>query len=187
MRYEVGDIIRLETEKNVYVTCVITGIKYNLPGSNGHITCRKVFSYEDSDNVILDPVGLSVTFGVTEIEVTKASDRASFVGVMHTENDTYIYVANVEEYDKDVSGTVTSETYNATLTDLNGHIWQFAFYSVPSGTSVSTGAPIVNIPEYDVSTGATAAAYGAIALLKTIYGKQGMTAPVDWACEWEEL
>ena len=187
LRYEVGDIIRLETEKNVYVTCVITGIKYNLPGSNGHITCRKVFSYEDSDNVILDPVGLSVTFGVTEIEVTKASDRASFVGVMHTENDTYIYVANVEEYDKDVSGTVTSETYNATLTDLNGHIWQFAFYSVPSGTSVSTGAPIVNIPEYDVSTGATAAAYGAIALLKTIYSKQGMTAPVDWECEWEEL
>lgn len=187
LRYEVGDIIRLETEKNVYVTCVITGIKYNLPGSNGHITCRKVFSYEDSDNVILDPVGLSVTFGVTEIEVTKASDRASFVGIMNTENDTYIYVANVEEYDKDVSGTVTSETYNATLTDLNGHIWQFAFYSVPSGTSVSTGAPIVNIPEYDVSTGATAAAYGAIALLKTIYEKQGMTAPVDWNCAWEEL
>lgn len=187
LRYEVGDIIRLETEKNVYVTCVITDIKLNLPGSSGHITCRKIFSFEDSENAILDPVGLSVSFALTSIEVTKASERAAFVGFMHTTIDTHIYVMGVEEFDKTVSGVTTQENYNATLTDLNGHVWKFAYYAVPSGTIVTTGADVVDIPDYDSSTGVSADAYGAIALLKKIYAEQGMTAPVDFACEWEEL
>lgn len=187
LRYEVGDVIRLETEKNTYVSCVITDVKFNLPGSNGHITCRKVFSFEDSENAILDPVGLSVSFALTSIEVTKASERAAFVGIMNEGVNTHIYVMGVEEYDEDISGTVTSETYNGLLTDLNGHAWKFAFYTVPSGTIVSTDAPVVDIPTYDVSSGITANAFGAIALLKTIYGEQGMTAPVDYNCVWEEL
>lgn len=187
LRYEVGDIIRLETEKNVYVTCAITDVKFNLPGSTGHITCRKVFSFEDSENAILDPVGLSVSFALTSIEVTKASERAAFVGIMNEGVNTHIYVMGVEEYDEDIGGTVTSETYNGLLTDLNGHEWKFAYYTVPSGTIVSTDAPVVDIPTYDVSSGITANAFGAIALLKTIYGEQGMTAPVDYNCVWEEL
>ena len=187
LRYEVGDVIRLETEKNTYVTCVITDVKFNLPGSTGHITCRKVFSFDDSENAILDPVGLSVSFALTSIEVTKASERAAFVGIMNEGVNTHIYVMGVEEYDEDISGTVTSETYNGLLTDLNGHAWKFAFYTVPSGTIVSTDAPVVDIPTYDVSSGITANAFGAIALLKTIYGEQGMTAPVDYNCVWEEL
>ena len=186
LRYEVGDIIRLETEKNTYVTCVITNVRFNLPGSNGHITCRKVFAFEDSDKAILDPVGLSVSFGLTEITVTKQSERACFVGLMHTAADTYIYVMGVEEYDKDLSGTVTSETYNGKLTDFNGHEWKFDCYSVPSGTPVTTGAIAIDLPEYDVSTGVTPNAFGAISLLKAVYSEQGMTAPVDWSCTWEE-
>lgn len=187
LRYEVGDIIRLETEKNTYVTCVITDVKFNLPGSTGHITCRKVFSFEDSENAILDPVGLSVSFALTSIEVTKASERAAFVGIMNEGVNTHIYVMGVEEYDEDISGTVTSETYNGLLTDLNGHEWKFAYYTVPSGTIVSTDAPVVDIPTYDVSSGITANAFGAVALLKAVYSEQGMTAPVDYNCVWEEL
>ena len=186
LRYEVGDIIRLETEKNTYVTCVITSVRFNLPGSSGHITCRKVFAFEDSDKAILDPVGLSVSFGLTEITVTKQSERACFVGIMHTATDTYIYVMGVEEYDEDISGTVTSETYNGKLTDFNGHEWKFACYSVPSGTPITTGATAIDLPEYDISTGVTPNAFGAISLLKAVYSEQGMTAPVDWSCTWEE-
>lgn len=186
LRYEAGDIIRLETEKNTYITCVITSVKFNLPGSSGRITCRKVFAFEDSEKAVLDPVGLSVSFGLTEITVTKQSERACFVGIMHTAADTYIYVMGVDEYDKDISGTVTSETYNGMLTDLNGHAWKFACYSVPSGTPVVTGAPTVDLPEYDIATGVTPDAFGAISLLKAVYSEQGMTAPVDWSCTWEE-
>ena len=185
LRYEVGDIIRLETEKGVYITCVITGLKFNLPGSTGHITCRKMFSFYDSEEAIFEPVGLAVDFGTTDIEVTEASEKACFVGVMNTAFDTYIYVMGVEEYDKTTSGTTTQESYNGLLTDLNGHQWKFAYYSVPSGTQISTSAPVVDLPEYDVSTGVSEDAFGAIALLKSIYAEQGMNAPVDYSCEWE--
>ena len=187
LRYEVGDIIRLETEKNVYKTCVVTSVKFNLPGSNGHITCRKVFSFYDSDEAIFEPVGLSVDFGLTDIEVTEASEKACFVGIMHTPIDNYIYVMGVEEFDKTTSGTTTQETYNATLTDLNNHVWKFAYYTSPSGTPINTSAPVVDIPSFDVSSGVSAGAFGAINLLKEIYKEQGMSAPVDYGCEWEEL
>ncbi|MBR6984160.1 MAG: hypothetical protein IKH75_11675 [Ruminococcus sp.] len=187
LRYEGGDIIRLETEKGVYKTCVITDVKFRLPGSSGHITCRKIFSFEDSDKAVFDPVGLSVSFGVTNIEVTKASERAGFVGIMHTPITTHIFVMGVEEYDEDISGTVTQETYNGMLTDLNEHEWKFAYYSVPSGTIISTDAPVVDLPEYDISSGVSEGAYGAISLLKKIYSEQGMSAPVDYNCDWEEF
>lgn len=185
LRYEVGDIIRLETEKNVYKTCVITGIKHTLPGSTGHITCRRVFSFDDSDYAVLEPVGLSASFGVTTITVTEASERACFVGSMHVGATTYLYVMGVEEYDEDISGVVTNETYNATLTDLNNHVWKFAYYTVSSGTQIATNAPMIVLPEYDVSSGIGESAYGAISLLKSIYAEQGMSAPVDYTCEWE--
>lgn len=187
LRYEPGDIIRLETEKGVYKTCVITDVKFRLPGSSGHITCRKIFSFEDSNKAVFDPVGLSVSFGVTNIEVTKASERAGFVGIMHTPTTTHIFVMGVEEYDEDISGTVTQETYNGMLTDLNEHEWKFAYYSVPSGTIISTDAPVVDLPEYDISSGVSEGAYGAISLLKKIYSEQGMSAPVDYNCDWEEF
>ena len=183
-RYEVGDIIRLETEKNVYKTCVITGIRFELPGSTGHITCRKIFSFEDSDEAILEPVGLIVAFGTTDIEVTKASERACFVGVLHTPATSYIYVMGVEEFDMTVGGTTTQETYNGELTDLNNHSWKFAYYSVPSGTQIITGARIVDLPQYEVSSGISEGAFGAISLLKEIYKEQGMNAPVDYTCNW---
>ena len=185
LRYEVGDIIRLETRKNVYKTCAITGLKFNLPGCNGHITCRKIFSLLDGDFVVDEPKGLSLSFGVTSIEVESASEVGCIVGIMNTQTTRYIYVLGVENYKEDISGTITNKTYNATLTDNNGHIWKFAHYSVPSGVVINTGAPIVYIPEYDPSSGATQACYGAVALLKTLYAEQGMNAPADYSNEWE--
>ena len=187
LRYEVGDIIRLETEKNIYKTCVVTSVKFKLPGSAGHITCRRVFSFYDCEKAVFDPVGLSVSFGVTDIEITEASETAGFVGVMNTPSTAYIYVMGVEKYDKDVSGTVTQEDYNASLTDLNGHIWKFAYYTVPSGTAITTDAPVIDLPEYEVSSGVGEGAFGAISLLKSIYAEQGMSAPVDYSCEWEVI
>lgn len=185
LRYEVGDIIRLETRKNVYKTCVITGLKFNLPGCNGHITCRKIFSLLDGDFVVDEPKGLSLSFGVTSIEVESANEAGCIVGIMNTQTTRYIYVLGVENYKEDISGTITNKTYNATLTDNNGHIWKFAHYSVPSGVAINTGAPIVYIPEYDPSSGATQACYGAVALLKALYNEQGMNAPADYSNEWE--
>ena len=117
-------------------------------------------------------------------QVTKASERACFVGVLHTPTTSYIYVMGVEEFDMTVSGTTTQETYNGELTDLNNHSWKFAFFSVPSGTQIITGARIVDLPQYEVSSGISEGAFGAISLLKEIYKEQGMNAPVDYTCDW---
>ena len=104
---------------------------------------------------------------------------------MHVGATTHLYVMGVEEYDEDISGVVTNEMYNATLTDLNNHVWKFAYYTVSSGTQITTNAPMIVLPEYDVSSGIGESAYGAISLLKSIYAEQGMSAPVDYTCEWE--
>ena len=187
LRYEVGDLIMLETEKNVFKPCVITGIKFELPGSKGHITCRRLFSITESGNAVDDPVGLSLSFALTSIEVTEASERAAYIGIMNTPTTRYIYVLGVETFEQDISGTVTQESYNATLTDLNNHVWKFAYFTIPSGVAINTGAPIVDLPDYDYTKGTSEGAFGAISLLKAIYQDQGMTAPVDYACVWNEL
>lgn len=182
MRYEIGDIIRLETQKNVFKDCVITSIRYSFPGTKGHITCRRVFSLSASEYAVNDAIGLSVKFGLITIRITEASEKSAFVGVMNATNDTYIFVMGVETYTENGE----EMDYNGTLTDLNYHDWKFAVYVVPSGTEITTDAPIVSLPDYDISTGATQKAFGAISLLKAIYDKQGMTAPADWGCEWQE-
>ena len=186
LRYEVGDVIRLETEKNVYKTCVITGLKFNLPGCNGHLTCRKIFSLLDSENVVDEPVGLSVSFGITTITVTEASEVGSVVGIMNKGATTYIFVLGVNKFDKTISGVTTQEDYNGSLIDLNGHEWKFAYYSVPSSTEIITAARKVLLPDYDYTRGATEGAFGAISLLKALYNEQEMSAPVDYNCEWNE-
>lgn len=186
LRYEIGDIIRIETQKNVFKDCVITSIRNTFPGTKGHITCRRVFSLSASEYAVLDPVGLSVRFGLTSIEIIKASEKAGFVGVMNASADTYIFVLGAETFEENQGGVITEKDYNGALIDLNYHVWKFAVYVVPSGTEIITDAPIVELPDYDLSTGATQKAYGAIALLKKIYDKQGMSAPADWGCEWQE-
>ena len=186
LRYEIGDVIRLETEKNVYKTCVIIGIKFELPGCHGHLTCRKIFSLLDSNSVVDEPVGLSVSFGTTTITVIKASEICCAVGIMNKGATSYIFVLGVEKFDKTISGTTTHEDYNGSLADLNGHEWKFAYYSVPSSTVITTTAKKIILPDYDYSKGATEGAFGAISLLKALYDEQGMSAPVDYTCEWTE-
>jgi hypothetical protein len=138
-----------------------------------------LFSITESDNAIDDPVGLSLSFALTSIEVTEASERAAYIGVMNTPTTRYIYVLGVEAFEQDISGTVTQESYNATLTDLNNHVWKFAYFTIPSGVAINTGAPIIDLPGYDYTKGTSEGAFGAISLLKAIYQDQGMTAPVD--------
>ena len=184
-RYEVGDIIRLETQEGVYKTCVITSLNFKLPGSSGHLTCRRIFSFYDSPYSVFEAIGMNVVLGTTTITVLEMNEKACVVGRMNTPNDTYIYVLGVERLNEEVGGVDTEKAYNGTLTDLNDHAWHFAYYVVPSGTEVTTGAPILELPSYSVSTGATIGAYGAISLLKALYSEQGMTAPVDWDCDWQ--
>ena len=186
LRLEVGDVIRLETKPSVYKTCVITGLKFNLPGCHGHITCRKIFSLLDSENTVDEPVGLPVSFGLTSILVTEASEVSCAVGIMNKGATSYIFVLGVEKFDKTISGTTTHEDYNGSLTDLNGHEWKFACFSVPSSTEITTTARKITLPDYDFSTGASENAFGAISLLKALYDEQGMSAPVDYTCEWSE-
>ena len=186
LRLEVGDVIRLETKPSVYKTCVITGLKFNLPGCHGHLTCRKIFSLLDSENTVDEPVGLPVSFGLTSILITEASEVSAAVGIMNKGATSYIFVLGVEKFDKTISGTTTHEDYNGSLTDLNGHEWKFACFSVPSSTEITTTARKITLPDYDFSTGASENAFGAISLLKALYDEQGMSAPVDYTCDWSE-
>lgn len=185
LRYEIGDIIRLETQKNVFKDCVITGIKYQFPGSKGHLTLRRVFSLSSSEYAVLNAEGLTVDFGLVELEVTKMGEIGCFVATMNNGADTYIYVLGVDEYKETIGGVEEDKNYNAWLTDLNNHVWHFASYVVSSGTTITTDARIIELPDYDMSTGATPGAYGAIALLKELYRQQKMNAPVDWECSYE--
>ena len=186
IRYDIGDVIRLETEKNVYKTCVITGLKFNLPGCHGHITCRKIFSLLDSNNVVDEPVGLPVSFGLTSILVTEASEQGCAVGIMNKGATSYIFILGVSKFDKTISGVTTHEDFNGSLVDLNAHEWKFACFSVPSSTEIITTARKIILPDYDYTSGMTEGGFGAISLLKALYSEQEMSAPVDYTCDWSE-
>lgn len=183
-RYEVGDIIRLETEKNVFKTCVITALRFRLPGSSGSLTCRKIFSLLDSSVAEVDAIGVSVTFGSKKITIIKTDEAGCVVGRLTTSSTVYLYILGALRVRIEQGGVTSEQDYNGTLTDLNDHNWHFAYFTAANGTSVVTDATIVDVPDYDPFTGATESAYGAISTLKETYKDQGMNAPVDWNSAW---
>lgn len=191
-RYELGDIIRLETLKNVYKTCVITGMSYKFPGSAGHLTCRKIFSLYDSSYSVIDAEGLNVkcksnNTEVFSLNVLKTSENACAIGYWSTSGHLYLLVLGTDKVSVTAGGSTTEYEPNATLTDLNNHDWKFSYFDIAiSGSgSVVTNAPTIELPDYDSDSGVSEGAFLAIEMLKKIYREQNMTAPVDYTCEWQ--
>ena len=188
-RYELGDVIRLETQRNIFKTCVVTGLSFTLPGSNGHITCRKIFSMLDCPDVVQDADGLTISTTALddsdlELTIAEASASGVVVGCYLNESSAAdrIFILGATRIDVEQGGTPTQIEYNAYLTDLNGHDWYFCSQRCKQGATIDTTAPIFTIPEYDNTSGATLAVWEIVNLIKHLYESQGMTAPVDYTC-----
>ena len=190
-RYELGDVIRLETQKNIFKTCVVTGLNFTLPGSNGHITCRKIFSMLDSADVVQDAEGLTISTTDTDdseinFTIAEANESGVIVGYTPAEAGFWadrLYILGSKRIEGDIGGVPVEEEFSGYLTDLNGHEWYFYTHNIKQGADIDTTAPVVELPSYDYTTGATVEAWGVICLLKHLYESQGMTAPVDYDCE----
>lgn len=180
IRYELGDVIRLETEKNVFKTCVITGLNFNFPGSKGHVTCRKIFSLMDSAYAVPDPQGsLYVNFPTGGYYYVGKNDGMAIFGTFNYSNRCFFYGLGFSTFTKTPYGAELS--INKKLVDLNGHEWGVFFYNVDS--SYTTNNPcVIDLPDYDSSSGANANSWGAIELIKALYNEQNMTPPVDYTC-----
>jgi len=180
LRYELGDVIRLETEKNVFKTCVVTALQFNLPGSKGHVTCRKIFSLMDSAYAVPDPQGsLYVNFPTGGYYYVGKNDGMAIFGTFTYSNRCFFYGLGFSTFTKTPYGAELS--INKKLVDLNGHEWGIFFYNVDN--SYTTNNPcVIELPDYDPSSGANANSWGAIELIKALYNEQKMTPPVDYTC-----
>ena len=180
LRYELGDVIRLETEKNVFKTCVVTALQFNLPGSKGHVTCRKIFSLMDSAYAVPDPQGsLYVNFPTGGYYYVGKNDGMAIFGTFTYSNRCFFYGLGFSTFTKTPYGAELS--INKKLVDLNGHEWGVFFYNVDN--SYTTNNPcVIELPDYDPSSGANANSWGAIELIKALYNEQKMTPPVDYTC-----
>lgn len=190
LRYEPGDVIRLETQKDIFKTCVITGVRFTFPGSNGHITCRKIFALEDTPEAVQGARGLVITSG-DEIKVTvlEADNDICVVGDVYMPDDPYlrhaIVLGGVTKYEYEEAGTTpTIFTPKVIITDRNGHRWHasvFIGYYTPI-----TNAEVIELPPYlNSSTPNNVSAYAAMSLIMKMYENQGMTSPVDYGCDYE--
>lgn len=175
---ELGDVIRLETQKNVVKTCVITGLQFTLPGSKGHLTCKKIFALADSKYAVVQPEGLEFTIYGTLRTVVSSEGDAVVIGRLKTNNYIHCYVLGVKRYES--NGTVYAP--NATMKDLNGHVWHIVHQLDTVNGALVTNAPVLEIPPYDSTKGATENSWGAIEMIKALYEEQGMIAPVDYTC-----
>lgn len=189
-RYELGDVIRLETQRNVFKTCVVTGLNFTLPGSNGHITCRKIFSMFDCPDVVQDADGLTISTTDTDdseinFTIAEASESGVVIGYTPAEEGytaDRLYILGSKRIEGDIGGVPVEAEFSGYLTDLNGHDWYFYTHNIKRGADIDTTAPVVELPAYDYTMGATVEAWGVICLLKHLYESQGMTAPVDYTC-----
>ena len=184
--YELGDVIRLETEKGVYKTCIVTALQFKLPGSNGHLTCRKIFSLMDSAYAVPDPQGsLYVHFPTGGDYYVGKNDGVAIFGKFNYNNRTYFYGLGFSTYTKTPGGT--EYAVNKKLVDLNGHEWKIFFYNVDN-TYTTNNPCVIELPDYDSTSGANANSWGAIELIKALYSEQNMRfAPVDYTCTLENL
>lgn len=196
-RYEIGDVIRVETERNVFRTCVITGLKFTLPGSKGRVSCRKTFALENLKQAITDAVGAIyflnssyVRVGTLTVLVTENGTTIGGAFVDNVNSKTILIVIGGTRYKyTDRIGTETEQSPNIAITDKNKHVW-YARSMEYSSTSSTAGyeQKILTLPNYENTTGIdNALAYGAINLIKAAYEAQGMIAPVDYNCEYEIL
>ena len=176
IRYELGDVIRLETQKNVFKTCVITGLKFNFPGSKGHVTCRKIFNIADSSYALSDVINAKIVTDGAGITVLEAENGTCVVGKMKWGANYYFIIVGATKFQ--TSSVVTD---NITVTDNNSHVWQFRNFLADGRTYTFTP---VDLGEYDSTKCDNAYAYGAMTLVMKLYEEQGMTSPVDYDCAY---
>ena len=194
LRYELGDVIRLETQENDFKSCIITELQYNFPGSTGRLTCRKIFSLLDCPQAVFEPGGLTIKYkNIFEPDwftstILETSENGVVVGLMkYNETESVFFVLGATKMTREYNGTEAPEYITNFLTDLNGHKWGFLYYFINSDY-FDTNAPILELPDYDAGAGAeSAAAFGIINFLSEIYSAQGMTAPVDYTCTVEQI
>lgn len=182
--YEAGDVIRIETEKGVFKTCVITGLKFNLPGSKGHITCRKIFAIEDAKKALYDMEGVTLIektgVGGQSFRVTETANKYMAMGKFHDTDlnlDFYVVVGATKAQVKGGGdwGNLTPHE----LEDYNKHVWYFF------GDVIDNSQLAVNIPIYDLGTRPAGEeidiyTWGGIKLAMMLYEEQGMSSPLDW-------
>ena len=185
-RYELGDIIRLETQKDTFKTCVITGLNFRLPGSSGHLTCRKIFSLLDCPYAVVDAVGLTIANASTHTTYAVSETSESAVVLSQGEDSSYYYVMVFGMTKYTTNGG--SETHaHGLLTDLNGHDWHLQLFSFLKSEGYETNANVFFLPEYDAGSGTDIFSFFAVETIKAIYEEQGMTAPVDYTCLYETI
>lgn len=190
-RYELGDVIRLETQKNIFKTCVITGKQHTLPGSNGHLTCRKIFSLLDS-NISFYWTGATIQIGTdTTLTILELSGDVAVAGWQSNmyDNDNRkreIILFNVKKFQVQTTGGSPVVYENSiTVTDKNGHDWGFSYYVAENVTIQSDDIPLKHTKSYQRSSpNIDSLAFGAINLIEAIYSDQSMTAPVDYDCSY---
>lgn len=172
IRYELGDVIRLETQKNVFKTCVITGLKFNFPGSNGHITCRKIFNLADSNYALYDVENcyLAEQSGTPKLKINGTDNGYVAVGKLIYNNKPYLFILGA-------TGITFGLYYTTTITDDNSHSW--AVYNLDASGLTYT-MPVIDLGTYNSARESDYKVYGAKTLLMKLYSEQDMTAPVSY-------
>lgn len=173
IRYELGDVIRLETQKNVFKTCVITGLKFNFPGSKGHITCRKIFNLADSVSAIygVDNCVIANKSGTPGVKVNGTENGSIVVGKLTYNSQPYLFVLGA-------TGMTYSGGFSVTtITDDNSHAWTVRNLNAQGMTY---SMPVIDLGAYDSAKESDYKVYGIKTLLMKLYAEQNMTAPIKY-------
>ena len=188
LRYELGDVIRLETQENVFKSCIITGLQYNFPGSTGHLTCRKIFSLLDCPYAVFEPDGLIIEVlspgDIDEyiVKIAETSENGVVIGTMKIDATTSMFFTlGATKWFWTQGGESGISQVSNYLTDLNGHDWGFNFAWFENG-HFDTLASVIELPDYDSGVTNDQVLFGMVNFIREIYALQGMTAPVDYTC-----
>ena len=186
-RYELGDIIRLETKQGTYKTCIITGLNFVMPGSSGHLTCKKIFSVADVSVAREEAVGATITFPDDDITLTilETNGKPVVIGKCYNPDsgETTYLMLNVKRYKTEREGEepVISSTILLVI-DNNDEGWEMCFFTDEVGDAeIPTGC--LALPDYSSGYGVLPIAFSGISMVEKVYADQDMTAPVDFTCE----
>ena len=192
-RYEIGDIVNFETKANTFEPCVITGLKYNLPGSNGHATLRKIFSLSGSSYIIYNAEGLTFTINdtvyghTTEITILEVEDGYCAIGICDflNYNTRDFVMLNVKRYTASYDGGEPVEhSYYAGVIDNVGKTWKFSLEVATSYSGYTPENPaFIKLPDYTTDMTSYVDTWAYVSLIKKLYEEQGLHAPIDYNCK----
>ena len=192
-RYEIGDVIKLETKENTFEPCVITGLKYNLPGSNGHATLRKIFSYLKSQYFIKNAEGMTITIDeagsehTVKITILEVEGDYCAIGVNNDElyNALLFSMLNVKRYSVQYDNNEPVEhSYYLGLTDNAGKMWKFSCDGAYKHSDYVTDIPaIIELPDITTDPNMVHEKLSCVTMIKMLYEEQGLPAPIDYNCK----